>query len=251
LLFSYGHAPVRPEALTTTAEYEHAKKILRATTIATALMLAVTAPSAHAAPILGSHVDSQVFLNSIAPNTEGWAYLGPSLLESSPLWIAGKVVVKSRSSTSQITFGYSDMNYQNKVEVVGAGSGAGAIFDLGASVDQRLFYFEVDGIDLPEGSDDNTQFTGGTATGEVPGIYQGGIDIFYHANSKTWALFFDDGAGGVPVLGDDNDYDDLIITFGNHSVPEPGAIGLMSLALFGRAGGVIHRRRQKAVIARP
>jgi hypothetical protein len=223
---------------------------LPTTTITIALMLGVPAPPAHAAPILGSHVDSQVFLNSIAANTEGWAYLGPSLLESSPLGIAGKVVVKSRSSTSQITFGYSDMDYQNKVEVVGAGSGAGAIFDLDASVDQRLFYFEVDGSDLPEGAGDNTQFTGGPATGEVPGVYQGGIDIFYHANSKTWAFFFDEGGGGVPVLGDDNDYDDLIITFGSRSVPEPGAIGLMSLALFGLASGIIRRRQQHAASTR-
>lgn len=223
------------------------KQILTTTTMAIALAMGFAVPSAPAALILGSNVDSQVFHNSIAQNTEGWTYLGPSLLETSPLGLRGQLTVKGRSSTAQNTFGYADMDYQNGVQVIGADAGIGTIFELAASMDQRLFYFETNDADIALGSDDNRQYSGGSATGEEPGIFQGGIDILYHANSKTWAFFFDEGGGGIPVLGDDNDYDDLIVTFRAHGVPEPGAVGLMSLALFGLAGGILRRRKQGAL----
>ncbi|MCC6914280.1 MAG: PEP-CTERM sorting domain-containing protein [Rhodospirillaceae bacterium] len=43
------------------------------------------------------------------------------------------------------------------------------------------------------------------------------------------------------MLGDDNDYDDLVVTFRRDIVPEPGALGLFGIALLGFAG--LMRRR--------
>lgn len=222
------------------------KNIFPATTIAIGLMFGFAA-SSNAGPILGSHVEDTLFLNSIASNTEGWAYMGETLFDTSPLWVAGQLTVKGRSSPANNTFGVANMGHENRVEVIGAGAGIGSIYELSASADQRLFYFQTNDTDIAQASDDNAQFTDGFASGESPGRLQGDIDIFYHADSKTWAFFFDEGGGGVPITGDDNDYDDLIVTFRMHGVPEPGAFGLMALALLGVGAGVMSRRKQAAV----
>jgi hypothetical protein len=216
------------------------RKILSATTFALLCGLA-TAP-AKAAPILGSHVEGALFLSTIAPNTEGWTYLGDSLGPPSPFGVDGRLTLMVRSSSYQNTFGTSDMSHGNRTEIFGASAGAGSIYELAASPMERLFYFNANGTDLLLASDDNRQYTDGFSSGGTPGRQQGGIDIFYHANSHTWAFFFDDAGGGIPILGDDNDYDDLIVTFRRNIVPEPGALSLLGVALLGFAG--LMRRRK-------
>ncbi len=218
------------------------RKILSATTFAL-FCGAMTAP-AKAAPILGSHVEDTLFISAIAPNTEGWSYLGESTGLPSPFAVAGRLTLMWRASSYGNSFGTADMSHGNRAEIFGASAGRGTIYELAASPVDRLFYFNADGADLLLASDDNRQYTDGFSSGGTPGRLQGGMDIFYHANSHTWAFFFDDAGGGLPILGDDNDYDDLIVTFRRDIVPEPGALGLFGAALLGVAG--LSRRRKKA-----
>jgi hypothetical protein len=220
------------------------RKLLSATSLTLAMLCGAVAAPAQAAPILGSHVESAVFLDTIALNTAGWTYLGSDLGSTSPFAIAGQLELKLRSSSYLNTFGTSDMNHTNRTEIFGANAGAGSIYDLAASPVDRLFYFGANGTDLLLASDDNRQYTDGFSSGGTPGRFQGGMDILYHAEAKTWAFFFDDAGGGIPILGDDNDYDDLVVTFRQYGVPEPGAVSLLGLALLGFAG--MMRRRTKA-----
>jgi hypothetical protein len=216
------------------------RKILSATTFA--LLCGLTAAPAKAAPILGSHVEDTLFVAAIAPNSEGWSYLGESTGLPSPFAIGGRLTLIWRDSSYQNSFGTADMAHGNRTEIFSASSGVGSIYDLAESPVDRLFYFNANGTDLLLASDDNRQYTDGFSSGGTPGRMQGGMDIFYHANSHTWAFFFDDAGGGLPIVGDDNDYNDLIVTFRRDIVPEPGALGLLGLALFGIAG----LRRKKA-----
>jgi hypothetical protein len=220
------------------------RKILSATTLAMSLLCGTATAPANAALILGSHVDSEIFLEAIAPNTAGWSYLGEDLGPPSPFSVDGRLELKMRSSSYLNTFGYSDVNHENRVEIFGAGAGAGAIHTLAASSFERLFYFSANGSDLLLASDDNRQYTDGFSSGGTPGSLQGGMDIFYHADSHTWAMFFDDAGGGIPILGDDDDYDDLVVTFRRNIVPEPGALGLLGFALVGLAGLMRRRKSQ-------
>jgi hypothetical protein len=217
-------------------------KILPATTLAV-LLCALAAVPAKAAFVLGSHVDVEVWLNNMAPNSNGWAYFGDNLGPPSPFGDGGRVELKAGSSDYLVSFGVSDMAHENPTEIFGASAGAGSIYSLAESPVQRLFYFQANGTDLLLASDDNRQYTDGFSSGGTPGRIQGDLDIFYHADSHTWAFFFDDAGGGLPILGDDNDYDDLVVTFrSNNFVPEPGALGLLGVALFGLAGMVRRRK---------
>ncbi|MGE3333990.1 MAG: PEP-CTERM sorting domain-containing protein [Rhodospirillaceae bacterium] len=181
-------------------------------------------------------------MSTIALNSEGWAYLGDSTGLPSPFAVGGRLTLLSRSSSYLNSFGTSDMAHQNRTEIFGASAGNGSIYELAASPVDRLFYFNANGTDLLLASDDNRQYTDGFSSGGTPGRFQGGMDIFYHANSHTWAFFFDDAGGGIPILGDDNDYDDLVVTFRRDIVPEPGALSLLGLALLG-FGGLMRRKK--------
>lgn len=212
------------------------KKVL---SVAGILMPCYLAAPALAAPILGSNVDSAVFASSIGA-TSGWSYLGQS---TSAFTMTGTATLQSRSSGYANSFGYSNTGHGGRVELFSTAATSGASTFVTGYSPSYLFYFQANGSDTIFFSDDNRQYTDGFDSGSTPGENQGDIDIFFNAAMSKWAFFFDDAGGGLPVFGDDNDYDDLVITFQQVNVPEPGAIGLMGLALLGMAGMI---RRRKA-----
>src|SRR5204863_3247039 len=103
-------------------------------------------------------------------------------------------------------------------------------------ISPSLLYFDSD---APGTADDNRQWTDGFASGGSFGITHGDLDIFHSASANRWALFFDDGGfAGPAATADDKDYNDLVVSFRGATVdaprtgvPEPGALGLLAVAL--------------------
>lgn len=201
----------------------------------------VTASAAQAAPVLGSNVDSTVFSAAIG-STAGWSYMGGS---TSAFSGSGTAELRWRSSSYANSFGYSRTTYNDRVTVFGAAATVGSTAAVMGYNPAYLMYFQADGNDFLIFSDDNRQFTDGNATGGNPGQQQGDIDIFFHMGMSKWAFFFDDAGGGFSLFGDDNDYDDMVVTFQQTAVPEPGALSLLGAALLGL---FMMRRRQSAPV---
>jgi len=199
---------------------------------------------AQAAPILGSHVDSAVFAAAIG-DTAGWTYAGQNVPAFSG---AGTAEVVYRSSSYANSFGYSRTDYSDRVTLFGPSAGVGTTIEVTGYAPDYLFFMNGNGSDFIVISDDNRQYTDGHATGRVPGITQGDIDIFHNAAASMWAFFFDDAGGGLPILGDDGDYDDFAVLFSQapSNVPEPMSLLLCAAGIAGI--GVARRRhsRQKA-----
>ncbi len=204
-------------------------------TLFTAAAIAVGAfcGTAQAAPVLGSHVDSAVFASTIG-STAGWSYLG---LSTSPFIGAGVGELEIRGGNFLNSFGYARTNHTGAVEVFGPTATIGSTASIAGYSPGYIFYLQGDApIDL---IDSSRQWTDGANVGGVLGFVQGNLDIFQNASSNSWAFFFDDG--GPSGFRDDNDYDDLVVTF--RQVPAPGALSLLVLGLVGLGAGL---RRRKA-----
>jgi hypothetical protein len=204
-----------------------------------ALGFGLGAANVQAAPILGSHVDSALFASSIG-STSGWTYLGQS---TSAFTISGTAEIESRSSSYDDTFGFSTTNHNTRTQVFATNAAVGTTATVAGYSPGYLLYFAADGSDQGSFSDDNRQYTDGFDSGNNPGEEQGDIDIFYNAALSKWALFFDDAGGGNGIGGDDQDYNDLVVSFQSTvaSVPEPTTLGLLGLSMLGL--GMLRRRK--------
>jgi hypothetical protein len=195
--------------------------------------LSLSAAGASAAPILGSNVDSSVFSAALG-STSGWTYVGQS---TSAFVGPGTGEIELRGADNANSFGYGSTAHGSSTTVFAAGAPVGSTAGIAGLSPSYLFWFNSD----PNGSaDDNTQWTDGFATGGAQGTAGGDIDIFRNMTMNMWAFFYDDG--GPNGAQDDNDYNDMVVSFRQAAVPEPASMALLGLGLLA-AGGLVRRRR--------
>jgi hypothetical protein len=187
--------------------------------------IAFAAAPASAAPVLGSQVDLGLF-ESLFGSSLGWVYIGES---TSLLFGPGIFELELRDSGYGDTFGYGAADHTISTEVFSGADVVGTIKTIAGTPPSQLYF----AADAPSVADDNQQWTDGSATGGANAA-QGDIDMFHNADINTWALFYDDG--GMAGAADDNDHNDLVVSYRAAStatkpVPEPATVGLFGVGL--------------------
>jgi MYXO-CTERM domain-containing protein len=210
------------------------------TMLLAALVVAGIGHGTRAAPVLGSHVSESVFAAALG-SPAGWSYLGegsPTLVFTRPG--AGELELRESSYSSSFGFVGLAPGYDHRTVIFGPGAAAGATAVIEPGFAPFLFFFQTVGA----GNDTNTRVTDGVGWG--PGADQAGIDIFYNPARETYAFFYDDAGGGSGWRGDDNDYNDLVVTYrpAGTVVSEPAAAAILLAAV---AGLVLLRRRRASL----
>ncbi len=203
------------------------RKSLISATMAAGVALALSAAPGHAADVLGSSVDSSVFSAAIG-STNGWSFLGTS---TSAFTGSGNGTIDLRSASFSDSFGYAKTNDTGLVQVFGAGASVGstsAVVGLFAVL-CVLLQCEHERLERRQ----HTVHRRHSHRRVLRFDARRDIDIFKNASTDTWAFFYDDG--GPAGSGDDNDFNDMVVTFSQTpaSVPEPGSLAILGMALIG------------------
>jgi hypothetical protein len=166
---------------------------------------------------------------------DGWNYIGQTM---PAITGPGELEIEARVARFDNSFGYGTTAHTGTTTVFAPNAGVGTRATIAGLSPNYQFWF---GSDPAGTADDNVQWTDGFATGGAIGITQGDIDIFNNPFMRMWAFFFDDG-GNEGAIEDDNDYNDMVVTFQETGpvrtptgVPAPAALSLVSLGLLGVA----------------
>ena len=191
-----------------------------------------------------------------------YTYIGTS---TSPFTLAGGGTLTLASSSFADSFGTATVNHTDLATVFTNADAVGTSRSISPGYSPFLLYFRstgsssaancspATGADCP-----TTLFTDGTNIGGTDGG-QASLAIYRAASTGTYALFFDDGGpsgcvnnGGSSVactspaarfIADDNDFNDLVVTYTPAAVPEPISLALLGSGLI--AFGATRARRDE------
>ena len=185
---------------------------------------------------IGGSVSNSDF-NAAVGALAGWSYLGQT---TAAFTLPGSGALTLRSATYGDSFGYSTTSYGSQTVVFGSGAAVGATTSITPGFSPFLFYF----ANNQPGANAGLIWSDGHGAGGGTWSSQSDMDIFYNAGTNTYAFFYDDG--GPPGSQDDNDYNDMVVTYtpATTRVPEPATIALFGAGLIGLGTSV--RRRRKA-----